>query len=472
MPQVAHRLIPLTALALLAIAAAAFAGLVDPTVALAVAVAIGLALSAAAWRHLRDAERILAWVHALAAEAEPPAPPVATSFGRSVAQTVRGIDRALRDHIRRLGFDAATTSSVLDELHDPVVMLADDRSVSRGNAAARRLLGERMVGRDLAETLRQPEILDAVDAVLGGAPPQTVTLTLPVPVQRVYEVRVQRMAAADPAEAAIDRAAIPAALLTFYDRTAIRRSEQMRADFVTNASHELKTPLASLIGFIETLRGPARDDAPARERFLAIMQEQSRRMSRLVADLMSLSRIELDEHVPPTSPVDVASVVRSVADALELKAAAQKKRIQLEIAPGLPAVAGDIDQLHQVFQNLIDNAINYARSATEITVAVKPEAERKAGLVVAVTDRGEGIARHHLPRLTERFYRVDPARSRAVGGTGLGLAIVKHIVNRHRGRLEIDSEIGRGSTFSVHLPFVEGGGEAVGGTRAGWRAAS
>jgi two-component system phosphate regulon sensor histidine kinase PhoR len=165
-------------------------------------------------------------------------------------------------------------------------------------------------------------------------------------------------------------------------------------------------------------------------------------------------------------------VVRSVSDALELKAAAQKKRIRLDIAPGLPPVAGDVDQLHQVFQNLIDNAINYARSATEITVAVRPEADRKPGVVVTVTDRGEGIARHHLPRLTERFYRVDPARSRAVGGTGLGLAIVKHIVNRHRGRLEIDSEVGRGSTFSVHLPPADGTGEALGGTRAGWRAAS
>jgi two-component system phosphate regulon sensor histidine kinase PhoR len=470
--QIAHKLIPATAVVLVAIAMAAVAGLLDPLWAMGLAVAVGLALAVAAWRHLRDAERILAWVHALAAEAEPPPPSVATAFGRSVAQTVRGIDRALRDRIRRVGFDAATASSVLDALHDPVVMLDADRGVSRGNAAARRLFGERMVGRNLAETLRQPEILDAVDAVLGGAPPQTVTLTLPVPVQRVYEVRIQRMAGPEAAEGAIDRAVVPAALVTFYDRTAIRRSEQMRADFVTNASPELKTPLASLIGFIETLRGPARDDAPARERFLAIMQEQSRRMSRLVADLMSLSRIELDEHVPPTAPVDVASVVRSVADALELKAAAQKKRIQLEIAPALPPVAGDIDQLHQVFQNLIDNAINYARSATEITVAVRPEADRKPGVVVTVTDRGEGIARHHLPRLTERFYRVDPARSRAVGGTGLGLAIVKHIVNRHRGRLEIDSEVGRGSTFSVHLPPADGTGEALGGTRAGWRAAS
>ncbi len=232
----------------------------------------------------------------------------------------------------------------------------------------------------------------------------------------------------------------------------------MRADFVANASHELRTPLSSLMGFIETLRGPARDDAAARERFLGIMQQQAERMSRLVNDLLSLSRIELDEHVPPTGRVAVGPLLQSVADALELKAQRKGQRLELDLAPDLPPVVGDLDQLYQVFQNLVSNAINYGRQGGVVGLSARSAGDgRRTSLVVTVRDQGEGIAREHLPRLTERFYRVDPARSRAVGGTGLGLAIVKHIVSRHRGRLEIDSEVGRGSVFTVFLPAAPGG---------------
>ncbi|MBF0394790.1 MAG: PAS domain-containing sensor histidine kinase, partial [Alphaproteobacteria bacterium] len=237
--------------------------------------------------------------------------------------------------------------------------------------------------------------------------------------------------------------------------------ERMRADFVANASHELRTPLASLLGFVETLRGPARDDAEARERFLAIMHEQGTRMARLIEDLLSLSRIEMNEHSQPRGEVDLDRVLALVVETLEMKARARGMRIALDVPDDLPPVTGDADELAQVFQNLIDNAVKYGAegSVVEVTVghaATAPPAlirRLPAGIVsVTVRDHGDGIAREHIPRLTERFFRIDTARSRKMGGTGLGLAIVKHIVSRHRGVLAVDSEPGQGSVFTVHLP--------------------
>jgi len=245
------------------------------------------------------------------------------------------------------------------------------------------------------------------------------------------------------------------------DLTQLRRSEQMRADFVANASHEIRTPLATLVACVETLSDSARDDPAAQSRFLAIMSEQANRMSRLVEDLLSLSRIELNEHTPPTGRVKLGEVLARVLDGLRLKAEELDVTVALETAADLPPALGDVDELEQVFQNLMDNALKYGRDGkrVEITAALAdrilpdvPLARRGAALRIAIRDFGPGIAREHLPRLTERFYRVDNARSRALGGTGLGLAIVKHIVNRHRGVLTIDSSPGQGSTFTVYLP--------------------
>ncbi len=224
----------------------------------------------------------------------------------------------------------------------------------------------------------------------------------------------------------------------------------MRADFVANASHELKTPIAGLAGFIETLRGPARDDAGARERFLGIMAEQADRMRRLVDDLLMLSRIEQHEHARPDAAIDLASVLKGVLDLLQLKASSRKVALELSLAAELPHAIGDYDELTIVFQNLVDNALKYAKPATTVRVLARPAGEGR--VAVAVSDEGDGIPANHLPRLTERFYRVDAARSRQLGGTGLGLAIVKHVVNRHRGRLDIQSTPGKGSTFTVTLP--------------------
>ena len=248
-------------------------------------------------------------------------------------------------------------------------------------------------------------------------------------------------------------------MIALYDLTGVKQTERMRADFVANVSHELRTPLSSLIGFIETLRGPARDDLEAQGRFLKIMEVQSHRMSRLVDDLLSLSRIELQEHTPPDGECDVERTLRSVASTLELEAARNAMRIQIACEP-LPPVIGVHDELTQVFQNLLDNALKYGQEDTVIRVSARPLAkggagERRlgrAGVKISVFNEGEGVEREHIPRLTERFYRVDSRRSRRLGGTGLGLAIVKHIVNRHRGVLEIESRLNEGATFSVYLP--------------------
>ena len=210
--------------------------------------------------------------------------------------------------------------------------------------------------------------------------------------------------------------------------------------------------MTSLVGFIETLRGPARDDEEARDKFLGIMQDQSDRMLRLLQDLLSLSRIEMDEHTRPKGRIDVAHIIGSVTDMLAFKARSRGMRFELDLAPTLPRVQGDEDQLTQVFQNLIENAIKYGDKDTSVRISAEKRGDGR--LAVSVTDHGRGIPKTHLPRLTERFYRVDAARSREMGGTGLGLAIVKHIVNRHRGRLVIDSVEGQGSTFTVILPIT------------------
>jgi len=240
-------------------------------------------------------------------------------------------------------------------------------------------------------------------------------------------------------------------LVTFHDLTPLRRVEEMRADFVANASHELRTPLAALLGFIETLQGSAREDTKARERFLAIMQEQARRMARLIDDLLSLSRIELNAHRRPDTPVDLVPIVRQVVDGLETLARDRGVTVNIEAANAVK-VLGDHDELVRIFENLIENALKYgaAGKRVDIRLASSPDDEPEAH--VSVRDFGPGIAPEHLPRLTERFYRVDVSESRAQGGTGLGLALVKHILARHRGRLTIESAPGAGATFTIHLP--------------------
>jgi two-component system phosphate regulon sensor histidine kinase PhoR len=236
----------------------------------------------------------------------------------------------------------------------------------------------------------------------------------------------------------------------------LRRVEEIRADFVANASHELRTPLASLTGFIETLQGPARDDAPARERFLGIMKDQAWRMARLIDDLLSLSRIELRAHLRPDKPVEIVPIVRQVVDSLQTLARDRGVAIEVEAPEEALVVLGDRDELIRLFENLIENGLKYGENGkrVEVTLARVDGSGGNPEARVSVRDYGVGIAAEHLPRLTERFYRVDVGESRAQGGTGLGLALVKHILTRHQGRLGIESKLGEGATFTVRLPLA------------------
>lgn len=347
------------------------------------------------------------------------------------------------------------TQAFLEAVPDPLIVLSDAREVIAVNAPAREVLGIGGLGRDLAMSLRHPEVLAAVDAIAAGALAMSAEITLPVPIARTFTLHAARVPmAADGGERRI--------VLVLHDETRARRAEQTQSDFVANASHELRSPLSALIGLIETLRGPAADDAAARERFLSIMHTEAARMARLVDDLMSLSRVEINEHVAPREAVDLEDVLAAVAATLSVRAAGKDMTIAVSCPPGLARVRGDADQLTQVFHNLLDNAVKYGRPGTAVEVSAAPASLGSgpspgggtAAVAVCVRDRGEGIAAIHLPRITERFYRADEGRSRRLGGTGLGLAIVKHIVNRHRGRLVVESVKGEGSTFTVILPAM------------------
>jgi two-component system phosphate regulon sensor histidine kinase PhoR len=358
---------------------------------------------------------------------------------------MRGLAVGLDRLARRSAMRAATIEqlrrtdgTVVERLPDPLIVLAEDRSVRRANSAARDAFGA-----DISAVLRHPDLRTAIDRAFDTGDIQTAEVTLPVPVPREVRTAVVPM---DPPIADGGRAVV-----VLSDRTRERAVERMRADFVANVSHELRTPLASLIGFIDTLRGPAADDPPAQQRFLGIMAEQAARMNRLIDDLLSLSRIELIEHQAPSGTVALDDLARRLAAGFEPRLEARSVKLDLRLATDLPAVTGDADQLSQVLQNLLDNALKYGREGGTVRLAAAP-AEGRPGVVLTVADQGVGIPREHLPRLTERFYRVDSGRSRAAGGTGLGLAIVKHIVNRHRGQLTIESEEGTGTTVTVWLP--------------------
>jgi two-component system phosphate regulon sensor histidine kinase PhoR len=347
---------------------------------------------------------------------------------------------------------------ILERLPDPVILLNKGRVIVGVNRAARELLGIAGPGRDLALSLRHPAVLAGVEAIFSGTPELTEGIALPVPIAREFTMHVSRLANGG-------NGAGPAAILVLHDETRAKRAEQSRADFVANASHELRSPLSALIGFIETLRGPARSDTEARERFLEIMRGEALRMARLIDDLLSLSHVEINEHVPPRTRIDLASVLKGTASALAMRAAEKNMNIIVDCPDDLPMVIGDRDQLSQVFHNLLDNAVKYGRPETPIHVTASAvdalPGTSIPGVAVAITDQGDGIAEDHLPRITERFYRADEGRSRKLGGTGLGLAIVKHIVSRHRGQLRITSRQGEGSTFTVYLPAQERAASSV-----------
>lgn len=368
---------------------------------------------------------------------------------------------ALDERRRRAQAADQVLNTLLDAMPDPILVVDGERTVVRVNAAAHAAFPGGPSDKPLEASLRDPGLLGAVDGALrrqGRAMPEheqqaQLTLHLPGPAPRAFGAQVLP----------IELGGEGAAVISLRELTEQLMIERMRSDFIANASHEIRTPLASLLGFIETLQGPAHDDPAAQARFLEIMGAEARRMSRLVDDLLSLSRIEMNAHQAPTERVDLIECARTVVGNLETYAAQRKVSLAMHESATLPDVRGDRDQLMQLLTNLIDNGIKYGGAETVVMVtlealgAAPPAAgplTGRAAVRIEVRDQGPGIAREHLPRVTERFFRVDPARSRALGGTGLGLAIVKHILRRHRGHLTIESELGRGTTVSAFLPVA------------------
>jgi two-component system phosphate regulon sensor histidine kinase PhoR len=336
-----------------------------------------------------------------------------------------------------------------DTLSDPCIIL-DRRSliIHRNPPTARQFPGAR-IGDPIAFSLRNPALLTAIDAARRTGIAQSVELHQTVPTETWHKVTVAPLVNEDEEESSETRLLV----LTMQTLTELKRVDAMRSDFIANVSHELRTPLTSLIGFIDTLLGPAAKDAEARKRFLAIMRSQAERMSKLIDDLLSLSRIEMRQHLRPTGNVDLASLLREIRDGLQTQVKDAAVTIDLT-APDEPAnIAGDRDELYEVFENLIDNAVKYGNEGGKVHIELTPGVERSGyDYIVSVTDNGPGIAEEHVPRLTERFYRVDAESSRKKKGTGLGLAIVKHIVHRHRGRMSIKSRPGEGTRVEVLLP--------------------
>lgn len=340
----------------------------------------------------------------------------------------------------RLAEGAATLAA----LDIPVMVLSGDASVLYQNRAAEKAFGEAAIGAHISARLRSPGILDMVSETIATNAPNQIEHSERLPSERVYIVRSAPVEF-DEQQPADERFFV----LSFRDISEVRRIDRMRSDFVANASHELRTPLASLRGFIETIQGPAKNDGKAQERFLGIMLDQATRMSRLVDDLLSLSRLELKSHIAPDQKVDLVPLLGHVRDSLAPLANDVGVEIVLHLPLRKTEVLGDHDELVQVFENLMENACKYGQEGKTVDVFLKNAPGEP--VEVTVVDKGPGIPAEHVPRLTERFYRVSIEDSRSKKGTGLGLAIVKHILTRHRARLIVKSEVGKGTSFTVRF---------------------
>ena len=345
---------------------------------------------------------------------------------------------------------------LVDTLPDILIMVNDEKKIVRTNRAARAIFGQNLAGKQLKDVMASPYLFDAISSVINDLKGREIEFRIEDPVVRDFLAIIERFP--------VPTAGGISTVITMNDITELKSVEQMRADFVANASHELRTPLASIKGFVETLLGPAKDDEEARIEFLKIMLEQADRMQQLIGDLLSLSKIEMNVHAVPIEPMDLSNVLRKGVDSFKRMAAEKNVRLVLNLHDNLPQIKGEANEIAQVVHNLISNAIKYGFADTEVTVSVKVTTDLPQDInmrnhtrvvVLSVRDRGEGIPKQHLPRLMERFYRVDSARTREVGGTGLGLAIVKGIVARHRGAITIESTVGEGSSFNVYLPMYD-----------------
>lgn len=407
------------------------------------------------------------WAHGLSAGARPKDP--AQGRGQASAHVMAGTPEATNTHsagVPDMGHASTQFARVAIEASpNPVIIINEAGYIVTTNEAARKRFAITQDQTRFRNVVRRPDLIDAIEGVQRDQKPRSLSIETRLPVDRYERVSI----------AAFEASGVRFVLLTALDETEARMSERMRADFLANASHELRTPLAAIIGFIETLRGPARDDTRAREQFLEVMHVQADRMSRLISDLLSLSRIELNEHVPPTQLSDIACAAHEAVDGLTPD---KKKRLIINCPDDAVWVLGDRDEMAQVLINLIDNALKYSSFGSKVLVTVtggltredaitlamrqweaaarlpltSPEIDRpRLYSVVRVENEGDGIERQYLPRLSERFFRIEDTAS-GKSGTGLGLAIVKHIVSRHRGGLVVESELGKGAAFSVYLP--------------------
>ncbi len=332
-----------------------------------------------------------------------------------------------------------TCKAFVTALPDAALVVDREQLIVAANQAACAVLSAQPEGQPVALFLRSPDVLSALSDTFSSPGHRRVELVVRAKIQRTLDVHLSPLGKGERGELA---------LVILHDRTREEQIERMRSDFVANASHELRTPLTTLSGFIETMQGAASKDEKARTEFLKLMKTQAERMSSLIDDLLSLSRIELDEHVVPSAIVDLKDVVLQTQNLLQSLVQETGCKIEFDLAAKM-LVRGDANQLAQVVHNLIENAIKYSGRGKLISVVGKVLGST---VVLSIQDNGPGIAAHHIPRLTERFYRVNVQDSRTRGGTGLGLAICKHIINRHRGKLVIESEVGRGSVFSMHMP--------------------
>lgn len=342
-----------------------------------------------------------------------------------------------------------SVKTILNGLSVAVFVIDATQIIRFSNNAARDRFALGQTDTDLFSVIPSSDCTTAASRVLTG---KYTTLSLELTLQDVvpttFRLIITRL------DAQTRTGADARAIVSLEDISHIREAEKMRIDFVANVSHELRSPLTSLSGFIETLQGPAKNDRHAQERFLKLMASEANRMSRLIGDLLSLSKLQASERVPPSEVVDISAILRRVTASLEPLREREKTAVSLTISPNLPQVIGDADELTQVFQNLIENGVKYSHQDTVVEVTAEPDPSHENQLRISVRDQGEGLDPIHIPRLTERFYRVDKGRSRTMGGTGLGLAIVKHILIRHRAYLHIDSKVGQGSHFAVFLPVA------------------
>jgi len=437
---------------------------IGATVAIAVAVMVGLAVA-----HPELANWLIGGAVLIAGSAW-----LLNAPGRSVEILPAPLDAAADASPK--GASADLLDKTFEALEDPVLIVSGDepddiagRRIVLANQAARELLRVQRQGGLLVQVIREPGVLEAVDEALFGGVSRSTDFTTGGQRDRRWRAWTRPLERGGGA---------PMALVVLRDETDVRRMEMMRVDFLANASHELRTPLASLSGFIETLKGHAREDVVARDRFLDIMAAQADRMGRLVADLLSLSRIELNEHIPPSGRVDLDRAAGDVVDAVSVIVQEKDVTVVLDRGEDRASVSGDRDEIVQVVQNLLDNAVKYSAKGGTVEVTVRADLsfddawasrmsgatrlplvtpDRASGVLyaaVTVRDHGPGMAREHLPRLTERFYRVEGQKSGERQGTGLGLAIVKHIMNRHQGGLVVESAPGLGAAFTAWFPMV------------------